>query len=33
MANKDESFAIPRYIHSDTAVIEIVDPGSFAGVI
>jgi len=27
MANKDESYAIPRYIHSDTAGIEIVDPG------
>jgi len=27
MANRDESFAIPWYIHSDTAGIEIVDPG------
>jgi len=27
MAYKDESYAIPRYIHSDTAVTEIVDPG------
>jgi len=27
MANKDESFAIPRYIHCDTGGIEIVDPG------
>jgi len=27
MANKDESFAIPRYIHSDPAGTEIVDPG------
>jgi len=27
MANKDESYAIPRYIHSDTAGTKIVDPG------
>jgi len=27
MANKDESYAILRYIDSDTAGTEIVDPG------
>jgi len=27
MANKDENYAIPRYITSDTAGTEIVDPG------
>jgi len=27
MANKDESYAIPRYIHFDTAGTEIVNPG------
>jgi len=27
MANRDESSAIPGYIHSDTAGTEIVDPG------
>jgi len=27
MAKKDESFAIPRYIHSDSAGTKIVDPG------
>jgi len=26
-ADKDESHAIPRYIHSDNAGTEIVDPG------
>jgi len=28
MANKDESFAILRCIHFDTAVIEMVDPNN-----
>jgi len=27
MTNKDESIAIPGYIHSDTAGTEIVEPG------
>jgi len=27
MANNDESYAIPRYIHSDIAGTEVVDPG------
>jgi len=27
MPNKADSYAIPRYIHSDTAGTEILDPG------
>jgi len=30
MVNKDESYAIPRCIHSDTAGTEIVDPGKIS---